>query len=558
MSTLWQGTTMTRMRVASGLVLFTYAVFHFLNLGLGLFSPEWMEAGQTWRQWITRSLLGEILLYWALLTHAGIALIQLARRSTLRMPLWELTQMVLGLTIPVFLIVHIVFTRVAFEQLGVNDDYAFIIGLIAGSPSGWQQNTLLLVVWIHGCIGMHFWLRGQAWWRRSQPWLISLANLIPGFALAGYLVESRRMQALMQDGEARAAMFEQTNWPDGEGFAYLISTTDRLELLFYILLGLAAAIYLLRKFLIRRSSVRISYVDGPEITAPKGMTLLEMSRANGVAHTSLCGGRGRCSTCRVMVESGGDHLPPPDDVETRVLDAVSAPPGARLACQLRPEDAMTVYRMFREDGRRKRSHANQSDEQRMAILFLDIRGFTARTTGQLPYDVVFLLNRFFDAIVPAILRAGGSVDKYLGDGLLAIFDTGSPETSAHAALRAVTEIGGGLEQFNKGLIAEGTPAVRIGIGLHLGDLVLGEIGAAGHAPRTIIGETVNAASRLEAKTKELGVELLVSDTVLETAGIETKYLKLETLTLRGVPAPVRALAVKSSLNLPGLLPKLLD
>jgi adenylate cyclase len=189
----------------------------------------------------------------------------------------------------------------------------------------------------------------------------------------------------------------------------------------------------------------------------------------------------------------------------------------------------------------------------MAILFLDIRGFTARTTGQLPYDVVFLLNRFFDAIVPAITRAGGTIDKYLGDGLLAIYETGSAAGSARKALTSVADIGVALAAFNDILKAEGSDPLRIGIGLHLGDLVLGEIGAAGNAPRTIIGETVNAASRLEAATKEAAVELLVSEAVLDAAGIDAAPLDLVTLTLRGVAQPMRALAVPRAMSLPMVL-----
>ena len=156
-------------------------------------------------------------------------------------------------------------------------------------------------------------------------------------------------------------------------------------------------------------------------------------------------------------------------------------------------------------------------------------------------------------LVPAITRAGGSVDKYLGDGLLAIYEIGDEAVSARAALKSVADIGAGLAAFNQALAAEGSPALRIGIGLHLGDLVLGEIGAAGNAPRTIIGETVNAASRLEAATKELSVELLVSAAVLRAAGIDPATLTLQTLDLRGVAQPVRALAVPRAINLPAML-----
>ena len=553
MSDLWRGTLATRARIASGLILFTYALVHFLNIGIGLFSPDLMDRMQEARQIVTRSLPGTVILYGAILIHAGLALTKLARRRTLRMPLWEASQLVLGLLIPVFLITHVTYTRGAHELVGVDDQYAYVIGLIFGTKSGTQQLLLLVIVWSHACIGLHFWLRGQPLWQRGLPLLSGLAALVPAFAFAGYLTEGRRVAAIYADADAKAALRATFNYPDGHGFALLAQTDSRVQAVLWAALALTAFTYLAGKLLKRRRNVRIRYIEGPQITAAKGMTLLEMSRANGVPHTALCGGRGRCTTCRVVVEQGLDLLHPPSPTEQRSLAAVSAPANTRLACQIRPTDPATVFRVFRADGRQNRKHASQGEERRMAILFLDIRGFTARTSGQLPYDVVFLLNRFFDAIVPAITRSGGSVDKYLGDGLLAIFETPDEATSARAALTAVADIGTALDKFNHALETEGAQGLRIGMGLHLGDLVLGEIGAAGRAPRTIIGETVNAASRLEAATKDLQVELLVSQTVLHSAGVDMAALDMTTISLRGVPDPLPVLAVPRASTLPALL-----
>lgn len=553
MTTIWRGNWVTRARIVSGLVLFAYALFHFLNIGLGLFSPDLMDRAQGWRQVITRNPLGATVLYGALLTHAGLALWKLAGRRTLRMPLWEATQILLGLVIPLLLIVHIVFTRVAHSEFGVDDRFLYLVGLIFGSKDGWLQSLLLLIVWAHGCMGLHFWLRSEPRWRRALPWLIALATLVPFFALAGFLTEGRRIAALFADPDLRASIRAALHWPDRDTFVALISIQKTTEWIYWGLLALVAAVYLGRRLRRGRQAVRVRYIDGPDITSPRGPTLLEMSRANGVPHTALCGGRGRCTTCRVLVEEGADLLHPPSEAEAKSLAAVGAPPGTRLACQIRPVQPLTVFRVFRPDGRRNRAHASQGQERRMAVLFLDIRGFTARTTGQLPYDVVFLLNRFFDAIVPAITASGGVVDKYLGDGLLALFEAPDEATSARAALRAAAGIGRALATFNQGLASEGAPAIRIGIGLHLGDLVQGEIGAAGHAPRTIIGETVNAASRLEAMTKDMAVEALVSGPLLTGAGLDTTDMALVTLELRGVAEPVPALPLKHAAEIADLL-----
>ncbi|MHA6264959.1 adenylate/guanylate cyclase domain-containing protein [Arenibacterium sp. CAU 1754] len=543
----------TRLRIASGLVLFTYALFHFLNIGFGLISPDLLERGQEWRQVITRSWPGSVLLYGALLIHAGLALVKLAGRRTLRMPLSEAMQIALGLLIPLFLTAHVVYTRAAHELFDVNDRMGYLIGLIFGTPDGWRQSLLLLIVWTHGCIGLHYWLRNLPWWRRAQPLLVAAMVLVPSFALAGFLTEGRRLAALQTDSAQWGTLLQQFNWPSGATFAALARITEVTLQVIWAALILTAVVHFGRKIIGRRRSVRVRYVDGPDISAARGPTLLEMSRAHGVAHTALCGGRGRCTTCRVVIEDGADMLHPPSDAELRSLQAVNAPPGTRLACQIRPSHPMTVFRVFRPDGRRARAHASAGQERRMAVLFLDIRGFTARTTGQLPYDVVFLLNRFFDAIVPAITGTGGVVDKYLGDGLLALFETADESSSARAALQATARIGAALETFNQSLAREGAPELRIGIGLHLGNLVLGEIGAAGNAPRTIIGETVNAASRLEAKTKDIGVEVLVSSTVLSSAGIDVADLPLTRMDLRGVRTPVESLPIAKARDLEQLL-----
>jgi adenylate cyclase len=372
---------------------------------------------------------------------------------------------------------------------------------------------------------------------------------VPGFALAGFVTEGRRITYAFADPAEAERLLARYNWPDGPAFDAMVAWKDDSLLIFWALLATAGAVFALRWLVRRQKSVEITYSDGPRIRAARGLTLLEMSRSAGVPHTSLCGGKGRCTTCRVMVEAGADRLHERSPAEARALDAVQAPPGTRLACQIRPTEPVTVFRVFQPDGRRARAHASHGEERRLAILFLDMRGFTARTTGQLPYDVVFLLNRFFDAIVPAITGAGGTVDKYLGDGLLAVFEAPDETHSARAALMAARGIGAELARFNASLEAEGDPPVRIGVGLHLGEIVLGEIGA-GRAPRTIIGDAVNTASRLEAQTKESGVELLASAALLKAAGLDVSMLTLSVLELRGVAQPVEALAVTTLSDTP--------
>lgn len=551
-SALWQGDWKHRGRLASGLVLFAFAFLHFLNIAAGLISPELMDNVQSARKAVTKSIVGQIVLYGALVTHASLALWRVASRRTLRMSVSQWVQLTLGFLIPLQLLPHIVYANYAHRIYAFDDSMSSLMLLLWTGPNALYQYLLLLAVWIHGCIGLHMWLRMTSWWNKTLPAMVGLATLVPALALAGFATEARRMWRFYSEDGLSAQIAADFNWPDRAEQAHLAGIIQTATWVFFGLTAVAVVGYYIRRLIIRNSSVRVRYVDGPEITADHGLTLLEMSQLKGIQHPSLCGGKGRCTTCRVAVLEGAGELPPPSAAEARSLLAIKASDNTRLACQIRPVAPLTVKRVYTPKGRR-RVHAAQGEEKTIAVLFLDIRGFTARSAGLLPYDVVFLLNRFFDAIVPEITKVGGTVDKYMGDGILALFETHDAESSARAGLKAASNIGVALARFNRMLASEGDDPVKIGIGLHLGTVVLGEIGTDDNAPRTLIGATVNASSRLESQTKELGVELLVSRMVFDAAGYEAPQDQFRLLQLRGVDGPIAAMPLHHASSLEQIL-----
>ena len=188
----------TRLRLASGLVLMVFVASHLANHALGIVSLAAMEQARTAFVAVWRSPPGTLLLYAALLGHIGLALHKLWRRRSLRMPAWEAAQITLGLLIPFWLTVHIIGTRGAHQWQGVDDDYAYLLNVLW--PNGaWRQSLMLTLVWLHGCIGLHFWLRLRAWYPALRPWLFALALLLPALALIGFADAGREVRALAAD-----------------------------------------------------------------------------------------------------------------------------------------------------------------------------------------------------------------------------------------------------------------------------------------------------------------------------------------------------------------------
>jgi len=556
MHILWRGDTFQRLRLISGLILFTFATTHFLNHALGLVSLDWMQTVQQYRWMVTRSVPGTVVLLSALVIHISLALYKLAGRVTLRLPLWEFVQVALGLLIPFWLFPHIVNTRIAHVFFGVNDIYIYELAKL-WPVSAVVQSMLLIFVWVHGCLGIHFWLRLYPPYRRALPILIALAIFIPVSALAGFIVAGSSVASAIEVPRVNEGLKNVTHWPGptaSDTLAWL-RTLVRIEfggilavIAIYLLIG-----YLSRKF---GPKVAITYTGGPTIKVPPGPTLLEMSRMMKVPHASVCGGRARCSTCRVRVDRGGGTLLAATFPESVTLGSINAPPNVRLACQIRPTADLVVTRLLKAattgpEAAELKEADSAGVEKSLAVMFVDLRDFTRLSEKRLPYDVVYVLNEFFAVVGGAITENGGWIDKFLGDGLLAVFGqhTGI-EIGCRQALRTARAIDLVLDHINAKLESELGRPLQVGIGIEVGPLLLGRIGYGEAVDLTVIGNAVNVASRLEALSKEKGFQVVLSRAVAERAGWNPASEALMEVSVRGVDEPIEVIGLVRGRDLP--------
>ena len=190
-----------RMSLATGCVLFLFLITHLLNHALGLASLAAMDAGRFWFLGFWRSVPGSVLFYSSLILHTVLAMYGLFNRRSLRMPLWEAAQIIFGLSIPLFMISHVVGTRLAHEWFGTVDSYARIMFLYWElSPDvGLKQTIFLLIAWTHACVGLHYWLRLKPWYTRWFPACLAVMTLVAALSLAGFSQGGREAARLSTD-----------------------------------------------------------------------------------------------------------------------------------------------------------------------------------------------------------------------------------------------------------------------------------------------------------------------------------------------------------------------
>jgi adenylate cyclase len=548
--------SLRQIRLAAGLVVFAYVTLHFVNHALGNISFEAMENGLALQKWLWQSLPGAIILYSALLTHMGLGFWALYARRDFRWTRMEETQLVLGLGIPFLLADHVIGTRVSLSLFGSEKGYAeVLLKFWVRSPiSGALQAALLLIVWIHGCIGVLSWLRLKPFYPRARDALLSFVVMLPTLALLGYYQAGRRILQLAEDPLWRAQHTIPGHVGTAAENAALLAYRNAALVVLAALLAAAVLARALRRWREGRAGlIRLTYPDRL-VRIPRGLSVLEASLRFDIPHAHVCGGRGRCSTCRIRILGDVSALPSASAAEQAVLDRVGADVGVRLACQLRPTGDIAFVPMLPPnttvtDLSRVRS-ARTGDERYVVIMFVDLRGSSKLAEGRLPFDTVFVINQFLTAVSKGIVAAGGEPNQILGDGLLALFGLrSSPEDACRAAIAACIAIAGNVEGLNAALAYGLHEPLRFGIGIHAGLSIAGEIGYDRHAQFTVIGDPVNVAARLQDLTKSVGCEVLMSEEVYAQAGFDPDDLPAHEVEARGRQGGVKSRSVTRAVDL---------
>jgi adenylate cyclase len=553
-----RGIGVRQVRLVCGLILFCYLLSHYINHSLGNVSLDAMEYGLWFHVALWHSVVGTLLLYPALAVHGSLGLWALYQRRHFRWKITEVVQLTLGLGIPALLCAHLIGERLGVTLYGLQRSYAQALYnfWVARPDLGVMQAMLLLVAWIHGCIGIYFWLRLKRFFPKMAPVLLGLAVLLPVLALLGFYQQGRTIELLAQQPEWRAQILAPARIGTAAERDNLIRLRD------YFLISYAAAIALVfaargvRLINERRGGmIRLTYPDRV-IRVPKGLTVLEASYRHHVPHANVCGGKGRCSTCRIRIVSDRSGLPQPSAREAFVLERIgaSADPAVRLACQLRPSTDITIIPLLPPQVGTSFVHGKNrvhpGEERYIVSMFVDMRGSTQMAADQLPFDTVFIINRFLGAVSQAVKRAGGNVNQYLGDGLLALFGVETDRKSAcQQALNAAAMVAENVEHLNRQLAEAERNVIRFGIGINGGEVIIGDIGHGENIAFTALGDAVNVAARLQDMSKELECEVVISDEVCRTAGLPHDEVQRKEITVRGRANPIVVRTVLKAENL---------
>jgi adenylate cyclase len=330
-------------------------------------------------------------------------------------------------------------------------------------------------------------------------------------------------EAVQRDPSYASSFVPLPNSQDAQNAASAVRIAQGITALY---LGLVIGIFGLRAARTWRTQrlhgIRISYPGGHIVSVSRGFSVLEASRWAGLPHASVCGGRGRCSTCKVRIVQGAQWLSEPGPVERLTLRRIAAPPMVRLACQLRPSADLSVEPLVTAGtgpARATRFDAAIAggQELQIAAMFVDLRESTRLATGRLPFDALFL------------------------------------EAAVRGALRSALEVWNGVEILSRELAGELEAPLRIGIGIHAGTAIVGLVRTNEIQALQFLGDTGNVAAKLEAKTKDLGCTVVVSVAALNWVVRHAGWLEPCAVAIPGRRNTIEIAAFKNTSELERVL-----
>jgi len=495
---------------------------------------------------------GTYVLATALTVHVLNALWSIYIRRYLRLPIWELAQLSLGLSIPPLLMLHVVGTKISDRFLGTSNTYDSVLTIhwVVTPWLVYLQFAAVLTVWVHACIGLHFWLRTKRWYPAWLPVLGMVGVVIPSLALAGYISGGNQVLRAAQNPDFLATIQSHAQ-ETPETIAQVwhmafvgVCIYAGLVLLPFAGRGVRGFVYRLRR------PPQLTHASGRTMAILPGATVLETLRANGIPHASVCGGRARCTTCRIRVVSGLAMLPEPAGLEAAALARIGATAGVRLACQIRPTADISVTPLLAANATAADGLVRggmEGSERQVTVVFIDLRGSTTLGEARMPYDVLFILNQFFNEMTKALVGTGGHYSNFTGDGLMALYglDAQEPAIGAAQALRGAREMLSRLDRLNAQLKADLKEPLRIGIGIHFGEAIVGAMGPPGSQIITAIGDTVNTTARLESLTKDYDCTIILSQDAAQAAGLNLVDHSLQQAPVKGRIESVEFYALKT-------------
>jgi adenylate cyclase len=507
-----------KLRLVSGLVLFVYVAGHLINHALGLVSLSAAERGLAvavgfWHWWPA-----SILLYSSAAIHVALAFYALYERRTLRLPAIEWLRIILGFGMPILLIGHVISTRAAFEVYQLAPEYGRVIQGLWSSGNEWLQLGLLAPGWIHGCLGLHIAFGHRRFYRQVFMLWFSVALLLPVLSALGFLMMSK---------EVIAAPPAAVNPRDG--IASLRQSALATYLLMFALLLAARSLRGWREH--RRRGLVLIKLPERSFAMPKGWTVLEGLRSQGIGHLSVCGGRGRCSTCRIRIESGLPDCPQPVGVERDLLLKTGDRRDVRLACQLRPVGDLTIAPLFalpdersklEPAARRGQATAGPSTELDGVLLLIRFEA-TPSNIEILPDDAWYLLQQLTASIEGPLKPLRANVAECGPNYLLVRFE-GSMDgvTWATDLLVCVERVEQTLRSLESRLALELGRPLRWRVYLHSGVTRLGELPLRDSRPALLLGETANVLRQAAQERSDSAARLLISGTALDVLGLSRK------------------------------------
>lgn len=269
--------------------------------------------------------------------------------------------------------------------------------------------------------------------------------------------------------------------------------------------------------------MQITFVGEKTIKISEGQSILNASLDAGIPHFHACGGKGKCSTCRILILEGLENLSAINKKEAFLRSKIPFPLKVRLACQSFIEKGEVKierilkdeldFSLFLENDELEIKNQQLGVEKELVLFFLDIKNFTPFVETYLPFDVIHVIRRLFFIFHNVIHKLKGKIVETAGDGLYAVFGLESTiKEAADLGIEAGNLIVSELNELNDNYLKKYFfISFEVGIGIHLGKVIVGKIRIADKNTESIMGLAVNIASRLQASTRELNNNILISE-----------------------------------------------